>query len=249
MSAFSSVDSSPDPQRLISFLGESARGLAAMKHYAAATHATRDVGGPILDLGCGAGHDLELIEPLGRAAVGVDSSRVMLDTAADQVNSPLVQADAHRLPFEDGSFGAAWIERLLMHVEDPAAVVREVARCVMAGGTITVYEPDWSTFTVNDERVPAAWLTVARHPGIGVDVGEMLRDAGCFILDRVEERSWWSYEVFERVTQIERTLERAVVAGVVTRSGAEGWLRRQREHVAAGTFRAELIKILWVASR
>lgn len=249
MSAFSSVDSSPDPQRLIRFLGESARGLAAMKHYAAATHAIRDVGGSLLDLGCGAGHDLDLIEPLGRVAVGVDSSRMMLEAAAGRVTSPLVQADAHGLPFRNGAFGAAWIERLLMHVEDPAAVVREVVRCVAAGGTITVYEPDWSTFTVNGESVPPAWLTVAKHPGIGVDVGGMLGDAGCFILDRVEERSWWSYEVFERVTQIERTLERAVAAGGVARSIAEGWLQRQRRHVDAGSFRAELVKILWVASR
>src|SRR5947207_13871627 len=145
VSAFSAVDAATEPQRLIAHLEESAVGLAAMKLYMAVTHALRRPARPVLDLGCGAGHDLAVLEQVGVPAVGVDPSALMLAESAARTGtdgSPLVQAGGERLPFADGAFAGSWIERVLMHVADPAAVIAEVVRCVEPGGLLTIFEPD-----------------------------------------------------------------------------------------------------------
>src|SRR5205085_3425626 len=81
-----------DPERLIAFLENSAVGLAAMKHYMAVTHSQRQPSAPILDVGCGAGHDLNLLATLGLAAVGVDPSSTMLQAASGRGCSRFVRA-------------------------------------------------------------------------------------------------------------------------------------------------------------
>ena len=68
------------------------------------------------------------------------------------------------------------------------------------------------------------------------------------MLDRVEERSWWTFSEFERNTNLDRSLERAVATGVARRSEIDAWLREQRRRAANDDFRAELVKVLWVAT-
>ena len=199
-SAFSSVDSASDPRRLVASLEGSAIGLAAMKHYMAVTHALRRPTKPVLDLGCGAGHGLALLEGLGVPAIGLDPSEVMVRTSRTRTASPLVRGTGDRLPFAAGAFAGCGIERVLMHVEDPPSVIDEVVRCVQPGGLLTIFEPDWWSLSVNGMAVPRGWASVARHPDIGAKVGDLLRAAGCSIRDRVEERSWWTYADVVRIT-------------------------------------------------
>lgn len=72
MSGFSSVDEAADPGRLVAILDEAAVGLAAMKAYMAMTHRLRSPRAPVLNVGCGAGHDLAALAAVGVAGVGVD---------------------------------------------------------------------------------------------------------------------------------------------------------------------------------
>jgi SAM-dependent methyltransferase len=209
-----------------------------MKHYMAAAHALRGTG-PVLDIGCGSGHDLAALERFGVAGVGVDPSAVMVDACAWLATSPVVRSSGERLPFRSGSFAGAWIERVLMHVSSPAAVLAEAVRCVAPGGLLTIFEPDWSSLTVNGWRVPTAWSTLARSPAVGSEVGSLLTSLGCFVHDRVEERSWWTYEAFERITS--RARWRAD-------SAAAAWADDLRARAEAGTFSAEIVKVLWVAT-
>ena len=213
-----------------------------MKHYMAAAHERLAHDGWILDVGCGAGHDIAVLAHHGiDTVVGVDPSSVMLDRARASTASPLVRSDGAHLPFRDGSFAGCWIERVLMHVRDPSGVVAEVVRVVAPGGVVTVFEPDWSSLTVNGQRLPAAWTTLARHPSIGADAGRILQTAGCLLLDRVEERSWWTYAQFEAIT--ERAILRASDG-----PAAQAWAKGVREAAARGTFEAEICKVLWVAT-
>jgi SAM-dependent methyltransferase len=248
MSAFSAVDSSPDPARLISVLEQTAIGLAAMKRYMAVTHALSKPTAPVLDLGCGAGHDLTVLHECGVFAIGVDPSALMLEAAARRVDAPLARASGDLLPFADDAFAGCWVERVLMHVADPGAVIAEVVRCVRSGGLLTIFEPDWSTLAVNGSRVPVAWISSASHPSVGADVGGLVGTAGCTIVDRVEERSWWTFEEFERNTNLYSSLDRAISTGIARRRDVEAWLQAQRERAAINDFRAELVKILWVAT-
>ena len=246
MSAFSDVDSSADPDRLIAYLEQV--GLTAMRHYMAQTHARQDSRRPVLDIGCGVGRDLAAFSAAGLAAVGVDASRRMLESAATRISAPLAGAIGEHLPFADNVFGGCSIQRVLMHVERPAAVIAEAVRCIEPNGVLTIFEPDWSTLTVNGSPVPVRWHSVARNPSIGGAVGDLLTAAGCSIRDRVEERSWWTFTEFARYTNLVTSLDRAVTAGIVARRQAEEWLVEQRRRAAAKEFRAEMVKVLWVAT-
>jgi len=250
-SAFSAVDRAAEPGRLIRSLDESAVGLAAMKHYIAVTHSLRRPSAPVLDLGCGAGHDVTLLENLGVACVGVDPSAVMLEAASARCRAAvLTRASGEQLPFAGAAFAGCWIERVLMHVADPAVVVNEVVRCVQPAGLLTIFEPDWSSLTVDGSPVPTEWVTIARHPAIGAAAGRLLTAANCSIRDRVEERSRWTLDEFERITNLEQSLDRAVAAGKASRREVQHWLAEQRERARADDFRfrAEIAKILWVAT-
>ena len=248
MSAFSSVDDAAEPRRLIESLEQSAAGLAAMKQYTAVAHSLRRPTLPVLDLGCGAGHDLALFREAGVECVGLDPSSVMLDAAARRVACPLVRGSGERLPFADRAFAGCKIERVLIHVVDPAAVLDEVVRCVQPTGLLTIFEPDWSSLVVNGSPVPAAWVSGVRHPAIGSAVGDLLSAAGCSILDRVEERSSWTLGEFERITNLNRALHRAVSKGHASRRDVDDWLALQQRRADADDFRSEMSKILWVAS-
>lgn len=91
-------------------------------------------------------------------------------------------------------------------------------------------------------------MSIARHPAIGSTLGDLLDAAGCAIVDRVEERSWWSFADFERFTNLEQSLDRAVFTGHAAPAEVDQWLSEQRRRAAAGGFRAEIAKILWVAT-
>jgi len=258
VSAFSCVDGSPEPARLVRFLDMSAAAESGMKHYAAAAHALRAPAAPVLDLGCGAGHDLALLGAAGLAVVGLDPSALMLATArrrlaADsRAGPPLVRADGVRLPFGTGALGGCRIERVLMHVADPRAVLTEVARCVRPGGLVTVCEPDWSRFTVRSHVIagPVGWMSGARHPGIGGRLWPLLEGAGFAVHDRVEELSVWrSLAHLERVAGFPRAVARAVARGQVDRRLAWRWVAEQRDRGARGEIYGTLPKIQVVALR
>ena len=96
--------------------------------------------GPWLDLSCGPGafaRALAAAAP-GALIVGLDISRAMLDVAAQRTggytNVVLVRADAHALPFVDGSFGGVNNAGALHAYDDPELVFREIRRVLRPGG-------------------------------------------------------------------------------------------------------------------
>jgi SAM-dependent methyltransferase len=253
MSSFSSVDNAPDPDRLVQFLDAAASAEAGIKHYVAAAHGRRNPQGPILDVGCGAGHDLDLFASLGMVAVGIDPSEVMLHAAAARTANAtiaLVRGVGGALPFVDHVFAGCRIERVLMHVDDPLHVLAEAVRCVERGGLVTVFEPDWTRFEIVSDVLStnARWITSVKNPDIGARLWGLLEDSGCEVLDRVEELSVWrSLVTLERVTGFAAGVDRAVAAGRLDRGAADRWVREQRALEAAGEFRARLPKVLVVA--
>lgn len=98
--------------------------------------------GAVLDIGCGNGLLARALIRNGHEAHGIDP-------AADAVAEARVRApdahvcvgDAERLPYVDGSFGAAIFLNSLHHVGRMPEALREAARIVAPGGTVIVIEP------------------------------------------------------------------------------------------------------------
>lgn len=97
-------------------------------------------GEAVLEVGCGTGVFLPLLAravgPGGRV-VGLDHAPTFVEEARQRVavdglaaTVEVEEGDAYRLPFPDASFDAAHCERVLMHLDDPDAALREMARVV-----------------------------------------------------------------------------------------------------------------------
>ena len=108
--------------------------------------ASRIEAGPgetVLDVASGTGAvALELVRQRGCRVVGLDQSPEMLAEARRRVPEAveLVEGDAERLPFADGSFDGLTFTYLLRYVDDPEATLAGLARVVRPGGTIAGLE-------------------------------------------------------------------------------------------------------------
>lgn len=102
----------------------------------------------VLDVATGPGGvGLAIADATGASVVGVDLNLPMLQQAAANVQAhqppaqmQLVAARGEQLPFADGSFDAVSFAYLLRYVDDPAATLRELARCVRPGGSMACLE-------------------------------------------------------------------------------------------------------------
>jgi SAM-dependent methyltransferase len=92
--------------------------------------------GAIVELGAGAGFLAERIPEL-------TTSDLQLVPGIDLV------ADAHRLPFGEGSLRAIVLTNLLHHLQSPRSFLAEAARTLRPGGVLSMIEPwvsPWSRF-------------------------------------------------------------------------------------------------------
>lgn len=100
-------------------------------------------GDRVLDLACGTGDFIEILRDAGAEAVGLDFSRGMLGGAQKRLGDvQLVQADALRLPFADGSFAGATSGFALRNFLAIPPVLEELARVIRPGGSLGFLEVD-----------------------------------------------------------------------------------------------------------
>ena len=99
-------------------------------------------GGAILDIPCGGGVALRGLRPDQRVRyVAADVSESMLERTAREAERrgvdgvELVEADVEALPFGDGEFDLALSFAGLHVFPRPSVAVREIARCLRAGGS------------------------------------------------------------------------------------------------------------------
>src|SRR4051812_36960030 len=93
-----------------------------------------------IDVGTGPGTLAIALAPLVREVVGVDVVPELLEAArrTAPANVTFVEADATRLPFDEGSFDLSCCRRTLHHVARPELVVAELARVTRPGGAVFV---------------------------------------------------------------------------------------------------------------
>ncbi|MDQ2914384.1 MAG: class I SAM-dependent methyltransferase [Chloroflexota bacterium] len=121
----------------------------------------------------------------GCEVVGLDRSADMLGAAAARDGHiPLVRARAESLPFPDESFDHLTFTYLLRYVDDPAAVMRELARVVRPGGRIVALD-----FGVPANPIlRALWriYTTIGLPVMGRAISERWSSVGAFLKGSIE---------------------------------------------------------------
>lgn len=108
----------------------------------------------VLELGCGTGRLLAVLD--GRVRVGVDVSGGLLRVAAGK-GLTVLRADAHALPFADGSFDAIAAGNAVFRYLDYPRAFAECARVLRRGGRLAVHQYSKATFGLRSalRRAPA----------------------------------------------------------------------------------------------
>lgn len=125
--------------------------------------------GPCLDIGCGTGRNLPVIEEFGWTPVGVELSADQLRLARSRFTR-LVQGDAERLPFRSAVFPMAVSSWTSTDVDHFDWMLAEVARVLKPGGRFLFYGvhpcfngPQVETLPDGSRVVHASYREARRH--------------------------------------------------------------------------------------
>lgn len=111
----------------------------------------------LLDMGCGAGHFLEMFWNAGFDVTGVDEQEECLALARKKIGhrATLRQSNLERLPFDDDDFDFVTLVTALEHTKDPDAVLREAFR-VATHGVLVLFFNSWSLYRFERTGNPVA---------------------------------------------------------------------------------------------
>lgn len=130
-------------------------------------------GSSMLEIGCGAGHFLELFWGSGFDVTGLDRSQAMLDACRKRMGHKvdLQLGNAEHLPFDDGSFDYSALVMAIECMDNPESVLSEAFR-VASKGVLLAFLNRWSLYWVekNFYRRLHRWLSRrGRSPEPSVD--------------------------------------------------------------------------------
>ncbi|MBK8630659.1 MAG: class I SAM-dependent methyltransferase [Sphingomonadales bacterium] len=102
--------------------------------------------GDVLELGCGGGINLQLVEPAQiRSYSGLDPSPRLLDASREAAQAKGLQADiragiGEAMPYADASFDTVLVTFTLCSVENAAQTLSEMRRVLRPGGKVLFAE-------------------------------------------------------------------------------------------------------------
>ncbi|GCF01627.1 hypothetical protein ZYGM_000569 [Zygosaccharomyces mellis] len=116
----------------------------------------------VLDVGCGPGSitlDLANYVPNGKV-VGIEPTRELIDECVrntnKQTNVEFKLASGYNIPFSDNTFDIVHCHQVLIHLEDPILVLKEMRRVCKPNGIVCCKECDPSMSAVYPEKhIPA----------------------------------------------------------------------------------------------
>ncbi|MEU5161781.1 methyltransferase domain-containing protein [Streptomyces sp. NPDC020875] len=233
------------PPDEIHYLDRVAAGAGRSYKHLALCELRASAGHTVVDLGCGPGTDLlslaRAVGPEG-TVIGIDASREMVARAGERVaqeaegqaagNVEVRLGDVHRLPLPDAGADRARTDRVLQHVEDPAAVLAEVRRVLRPGGRLVTAEPDWDTLAFDhpDLETARAWTRhitdrIVRNGVLGRQLPRLALAAGFDVPTVIPVTSVFrDVRAADDVLGLHRNTERAVDAGYLTREQGRRWL-------------------------
>lgn len=213
-----------------------------------------------LDVGCGPGADLRtLAERVGVSGtvIGVDRDPAMLSEARRRTSDlPAVEireGDAHALPVGPDTVDRAKIDRVLMHVAEPASVLAQLHLATRPGARIALAEPDWDTLVVDAEdldtsRAFTRYTTseVVRHATIGRSLARHAEQTG-FVVETVRATTpvFLDFQDADRTLGLGRNMQQAIQDGRIDEVRGRRWFASLSE----GTFFASFTLVTVICSR
>ncbi|TCO40923.1 methyltransferase family protein [Kribbella antiqua] len=201
-----------------------------------------------VDVGSGTGEDVVALAKLAGRAVGVEPSpglRAEAVRRAGASGAEFVDGDAAALPFEDESVDVLRCERVLQHVADPAAVVKEMARVLRPGGRIALIDTDWATAIIHPadpgvlHRMVDYFLGQSANPYSGRRLRGMLAGAGLEISGETAA-TWIESQEGARQGYVAMMHLNALQGGVITPAEAEAFARGLHDAADQGAFHMSL---------
>jgi ubiquinone/menaquinone biosynthesis C-methylase UbiE len=251
---YRAIDAQPDPAPFVAQLegrGETPTQVRLRRRFLRFVGIRR--GATVLDVGCGSGvvsrDAARMVGPGGRV-VGVDPSRAFVAAARRIARGHALRgriafraADGRRLPFRTGRYDVLLAVTVLLHVDDPEAVLAEMVRVTRAGGVVGVQDQDFGTLAIAhpDRQLNARLLDgvaerVYAEPYSGRRLTGLLAAAGLarvrLLTDVYQDTT---LEPYTRVF-LERRAENAVRLGIVGAAAAQRWLDGLNELASAGAF-------------
>jgi SAM-dependent methyltransferase len=123
-------------------LEEQYRRLLIRDHVAFVERTLRNAGGPVLDVGCGGGLFLGVMQERGARVLGLDNSEEAARAAWEQNRVTVVLGDLLRAPVANGSCGVVTMFHVLEHLPDPAGFLRAARALLKPGGRLVVQVPN-----------------------------------------------------------------------------------------------------------
>lgn len=107
----------------------------------------------LLDAGCGTGEVArQLAARVGQngSVTAVDHSAFMIEVAGSRDKAGSVEyrtGDITSIEFPDAHFDGVHTERVIQHLADPEAAIKELIRVTRPGGRVCVVDTDWTSVT------------------------------------------------------------------------------------------------------
>lgn len=147
----------------------------------------------VLDAGCAAGRDSQLLQAMGLKVVGVDLSQKLIEIARkENSNIKFVEANLLKLPFSKESFDGIWASASLVHLEAKAQVkqaLSEFNRVLVSDGIVYLcvqnrlgHKSGWVS---DDHSVEGRFFQFLNL----LEIESLVKESGLKIIDSFERQS------------------------------------------------------------
>lgn len=121
--------------------------------------------GKFLDVGCGEGALLALVEESGWQGSGVDISKTFVERARQRVHGTVLQGELHELNFPPHDFEVVSLYAVLEHIAEPGMLLSEVQRVLKPEGILYLKVPNDSAlvFLVGEWYYRLQGLNLTTH--------------------------------------------------------------------------------------
>jgi ubiquinone/menaquinone biosynthesis C-methylase UbiE len=212
-------------------------------------HARPRPGESVIDLGSGTGTMTRrlaaAVGPEGRA-LGVEPNGMLRGVAEERaaaagVDAVFCQGLATEIPLPDASVDLVWCERVLQHVPDAQAAIREMARVLRSGGRALLLDSDHGSRVDSDidpevaYAITVAFMAQLANAAAARHIPRQAAAAGLVVDPDIGSSAVvFPQDLLVDSPMLRMAAEQAVADGTITREQADQAIRGQSEAARQG---------------